>query len=117
MFVPIILSTMNNSKFSLKDMVRGWFVGNFQPSVMRSEDFEVAVKRYSAETREAKHMHKIADEITVIVSGRVIMNGVEYGQDDVIFVPKGNPTDFEALTDVVTVVVKAPSVLNDKYIL
>ena len=29
---------------------------------------------------EAKHFHKIATELTVIISGRVRMNGIEYGK-------------------------------------
>ena len=33
-------------KFNLESMIKGWFVGNFKPSVYTSQDVEVAVKRY-----------------------------------------------------------------------
>ena len=45
---------------NLKDMVGGWFIGNFNPSVWNTESFEVAVKEYKAGDKEQKHLHKIA---------------------------------------------------------
>ena len=30
----------------LEDMVKGWFVGNFEPSLLKTNDVEVAVKSY-----------------------------------------------------------------------
>lgn len=101
--------------FRLEDMIKGWFVGDFDPVVLRSEDAEVAVKSYRAGAREARHMHKIAHEVTVIATGRVRMNGIEYGTGDIILIEPGEATDFETLTDVTTVVVKMPSIAGDKY--
>ncbi len=100
----------------LEDMIRGWFVGNFEPTLYKTTDVEVAVKSYQAGDYEAKHMHKIATEISVVISGRVRMNGVEYGQGDIIVMEPGDATDFEALTEAVNVVVKLPGANNDKYI-
>lgn len=62
----------------LEDMVKGWFVGNFEPSLIKTNDVEVAVKSYNKGDYEEKHYHKIATELTVIIQGRVKMNGVEY---------------------------------------
>ena len=99
----------------LEDLVKGWFVGNFEPTLYRTKDVEVAVKSYKAGDREDAHYHKIATEITVIVSGRVRMNGVEYGAGDIVVMAPGDVTDFEALTDAVNAVVKLPGANNDKY--
>ena len=99
----------------LEDMVKGWFVGNFEPTLYRTNDMEAAVKCYKAGDREGAHYHKIATEITVIVSGRVRMNGVEYGAGDIIVMEPGDMTDFEALTDAVNTVVKLPGANDDKY--
>ena len=33
-------------KFNLDSMHKGWFVGDFTPSVLNTEKCEVAVKRY-----------------------------------------------------------------------
>ena len=99
----------------LDDMVKGWFVGNFEPTLYRTNDVEVAVRHYKAGDNESAHYHKIATELTVIVYGRVRMNGVEYGPGDIIVMEPGDVTDFEALTDAVNVVVKLPGANNDKY--
>lgn len=102
----------------LNQMIKGWFVGNFEPSLYKTNDVEVAVKRYNKGDFEGSHYHKIAAEITVIVSGRVKMNGVEYGKDDIIIIEPGEVTDFEVLEDgTVSTVVKLPGVNGDKYII
>lgn len=100
----------------IKDMVKGWFIGNFEPSLLKTNDVEVAVKHYRAGDAEGSHFHKIATEYTVIISGQVRMNGIEYGEGDIVVMEPGDVTDFTALTDAVNVVVKIPGANNDKYI-
>ena len=100
----------------LNDMVRGWFVGNFEPSLYKTNDVEVGVKEYKKGDYEEWHYHKIATEITVIVSGCVQMNDKKYSKGDVIVIEPGEGTDFKALTDTVTAVVKLPGANNDKYV-
>lgn len=100
----------------LETMTKGWFVGDFSPAALRSTACEVAIKHYRAGDFEAAHMHKIATEITAIVSGRVRMSGREWREGDILTIPPGEATDFLALTDVVTVVVKTPSAPDDKYV-
>ena len=99
----------------LEDMTRGWFVGNFEPTLYKTNDVEVAVKSYSAGTCENKHYHKIATEITVVTRGTVRMNGVEYSDGDIIVMEPGEATDFQAVTDAENVVVKIPGANDDKY--
>lgn len=100
----------------LSEMVKGWFVGNFEPTLYRTNDVEVAVKSYRAGEYEGAHYHKIATELTVIISGSVRMNNVVYSQGDIIVMEPGDVTDFEALTDAVNVVVKVPGANHDKFI-
>jgi len=99
----------------LADMKGGWFVGNFDPTVLRTEAAEVAVKTYPEGATEARHVHRVAHELTLVLSGRVRMNGTEYGPGDILLIQPGESTDFSALTAVTTVVVKLPSVIGDKY--
>ena len=73
------------------------------------------MKRYATGAFEPKHYHKVAPEVTVIVSGEAVMNGRHYSIGDIVLIEPGEITDFEALTDVVTVVVKLPSVPGDKF--
>jgi hypothetical protein len=101
--------------FRFENMVKGWFVGNFAPTALSTDACEVAVKRYKAGDYESLHHHKIATEITLIISGRIRMLGQEWGMGDIIVIEPGTSTDFYALTDAVNVVVKLPGVQNDKY--
>jgi quercetin dioxygenase-like cupin family protein len=99
----------------LEDMTKGWFVGDFEPTVIKTNEVEVSVKEYRKGDREGRHYHKLATEITVISFGRVRMNGVEYRKGDIIVIEPLESTDFEALEDTITTVVKYPGVSNDKY--
>lgn len=99
----------------LEEMVKGWFVGNFKPTLIQTNDVEVAVKEYKNGDYEARHYHKLSTEITVIASGRVRMNGVEYGRGDIVVIEPNESTDFEVLEDTITTVVKYPGANHDKY--
>ena len=103
-------------KHNLNEMIGGWFIGNFNPSLLKTNDVEVAVKNYKAGDEEEAHYHKIATEYTVILKGKVRMLGVEYNEGEILTIPPMESTDFLALTDVTTVVVKIPGASNDKYI-
>ena len=95
---------------------KGWFVGDFEPSFLKTKAAEVAIKTYSRGEVEQLHYHKVATEITAIISGEVLMNNVKYITGDVIRIDPGEKTNFEAITDVTTVVVKVPGASNDKYL-
>ena len=99
----------------LEQMTKGWFIGNFSPTLFSTEAVEVAVKEYPAGSCETWHYHKISTEFTVIVSGEVEMNGRRFGKGDIIVIPPGEGTDFKAITPTVTAVVKIPGATNDKY--
>ena len=102
----------------LENMVKGWFIGDFTPSLLKTQDVEVAVKTYHKGDYEGAHFHKIATEYTVIVSGRVRMNGIDYQKGDIVIMEPGEVTDFESLEDETTnVVVKIPGAQNDKYLI
>jgi quercetin dioxygenase-like cupin family protein len=100
----------------LDNMVKGWFIGNFDPTLLKTNDCEVAVKHYKKGDYEEAHYHKVATEYTVIISGRVKMNGIEYQAGDIIVMEPNESTDFEVLADgTVNVVVKIPGANDDKY--
>mgnify|MGYP002621856767 CR=1 FL=1 len=105
---------MKNAK--LADMVRGWFVGNFEPTLYRTNNVEVAVKTYKVGDSEEAHYHKIATEITVVNEGKVKMFDKIWEHGDIIVAEPNDVTSFEALTDAVLTVVKLPGANNDKYL-
>lgn len=100
----------------LENMVNGWFIGDFSPTVLNTENIEAAIKKYKRGDYEKKHHHKIATEITVIILGKVKMNEIEYVSGDIIIINANEATDFEALEDTITAVIKIPSVRGDKYL-
>lgn len=100
----------------LDNMIKGWFVGAFSPSVYSSEQFEVGVKNYSKGEFESAHYHKVATEITVIVKGQVRMQDKIWKEGDILTIEPNEVTSFEALEDSTTVVVKVPGTLDDKYV-
>ena len=103
-------------RHKLDHFTRGWFVGNFNPTLIPTEAAEVAVQRYQAGAHEPKHVHRIATELTLVVSGLARMNGEDINAGEIVRLPPGTAADFEAVTDVTTVVVKVPCVKGDKYL-
>lgn len=100
----------------LDDMKGGWFIGNFEPSLNKTNDVEVAIKTYKAGDTEQAHYHKIATEYTMVVSGIIKMFNQEWRTGDIIVAEPGESTAFEAITDAINAVVKIPGVNNDKYL-
>ena len=100
---------------SLKNMKAGWFIGNFKPAALESKEFEVACKYYNKGYKARPHIHKVASEITLVVYGRVKMCGQEMQEGELVLLEPGEVSDFEALEDSATVVVKTPSIPHDKY--
>jgi mannose-6-phosphate isomerase-like protein (cupin superfamily) len=98
----------------LSDFTNGWFLGNFNPSLFKSEDFEVCVKNFKKGENEAPHFQRIATEVTVVLSGSVRMGEHILQVDDILTVYKGEVCDFEALTDCKVLGVKFPSLPEDK---
>ncbi len=99
----------------LADMSGGWMVGAFDPVCLHSSACEVACKHYVAGASEARHVHRIATELTLVASGRAVMNGRSLAAGDIVLLEPGEPADFLALEATTTVVVKTPSVPGDKY--
>ena len=45
--------------------IKGWFIGNFEPSLFNTDDFEICFKRFRAGEKESVHYHKIAVEYII----------------------------------------------------
>jgi mannose-6-phosphate isomerase-like protein (cupin superfamily) len=104
-------------KYNIKDFKLGWLIGNFEPSIVKTKKFEIGIKKYRTGDYEKPHLHKKSDEITIIIDGKVLMNGEEYKENDIILIEKGVCTDFKAITDTTTAVIKIPSLPGDKFVI
>lgn len=94
--------------------VGGWFIGDFVPTMLATKDFEACIKRYSVGDREPLHYQLLATEFTLVISGRCRIGSYTLGPDDVLRINPLEAADFEALTDVVLVAIKTPSISSDK---
>ncbi|PIU18702.1 MAG: hypothetical protein COT18_09960 [Elusimicrobia bacterium CG08_land_8_20_14_0_20_59_10] len=103
-------------KYSLQKMTRGWFIGDFSPACLKTKAAEAGVKLYKKGDYEEAHFHKVATEVTAIISGKAKVNGRRYGAGDILVIEPGECADFLALEDVRTVVIKIPGAPNDKFI-
>ena len=102
---------------NISDFTNGWFIGNFEPSLFKNEYFEVAHHRHPAGYKTPKHTHKIARELTYIVSGELIVHGQHLKSGDMFIHEPHEIADAEILKDVELIVIKWPSVPSDKYMI
>ncbi len=100
--------------YRLKEFTKGWIVGNFEPSLFINETLEVGVKNFRAGEQEPSHKQLLATEITIITSGEVLLGGVTFSKGDIAVIPPGEFADFLSITDSTLVVLKFPSIPNDK---
>jgi hypothetical protein len=100
--------------FKLYNMHRGWFVGDFEPTAFHA-DFEVGVRKYYEGDEEAPHYHVLAKELTLILDGRVEMDGQEFDKGDIVMIEENDFSGFRCLEDCTLIIVKTKSVKGDKY--
>jgi len=103
---------------NLKDYKGGWFVGDFTPAILSSKEVEVSIKIYNKGDTAQSHFHKEAVELTVIVTGKALMNDKIIKAGDIVVLEKSEIMHkFECLEDkTITCIVKSPSVMGDKYL-
>tara|TARA_Y100000389_G_scaffold200112_1_gene239874 strand:- start:2380 stop:3435 length:1056 start_codon:yes stop_codon:yes gene_type:complete len=102
---------------NIKNMTRGWFIGNFKPSVYETENFEVGYLTHNKGEKWPIHYHEKMTEINVLIKGKMKLNDKIINEGDIFtFVPYGvaNP---EFIEDCKVLCIKVPSVLGDKVIM
>lgn len=103
---------MYSSKLSA--MTRGWFVGNFEPSVYTTSDAEVSVRRLEKGYCEPSHFHQAVTKIIVVLSGKLCMFEKEWVEDHIIVMEPGDISSIEALEDSRIAMLIFPGIKNDK---
>ena len=100
----------------LEKFLRGWIVGDFSPTLLRTKQFEFAVKNYRTGEKEEPHFHKVATEISVVVHGLFSINGKKLKAGDVLIMKPFDISDFKCIKSGSTAIIKIPSVKGDKYL-
>jgi len=99
----------------LEDMKRGWLIGDFSPSILRTSAFEVAYLLHKKAEVWPAHVHNVADEYNVLIRGSMKLNNEELCQGDIFIIKKGmlvKPTFYE---DCEILCIKVPSIPSDKF--
>ena len=100
--------------YNLEDFINGWIIGDFEPTILRTKEFEVCVKEFTMGQSELEHKQLFATEITLVIRGKARMGDVELNSGDILRIDPGEFADFEAVTDCIVLGVKFPSLPNDK---
>ena len=104
-------------KYNLNEFTRGWFVGDFHPSIFRTNQIEVGFKNYQKGENEPNSMHKETWEITLVVSGIIKMYNQILTKGNIILLEPGDISEFECIEECSLVIVKYPSNPSDKIII
>jgi hypothetical protein len=103
-------------KFKLSESgARGWFIGDFPKAIVRTKDFEVCWQGNKAGAVDKPHVHKVITEVQLITSGRMNINGEEFGPGDIYVSEPGEEYRAHYLEDTEVVAIKFPSIPDDKY--
>jgi mannose-6-phosphate isomerase-like protein (cupin superfamily) len=94
------------------DMLRGWFVGAFEPTCRATKDFEVQYREYLPGHTD-DHYHTHVTEINLVVSGKVTLQGKTLVKGDIFVLEPWEISNPEFLEPTGIVCVKFPS-MNDK---
>ncbi len=99
--------------FKHSDMLRGWFVGAFEPTAYYTKDFEVGFRTHKPSDPPDLHFHTQVTEINLITSGRMRIQDTELTAGDIFILYPWEITNPEFLEDTSIICVKTPS-MNDK---
>ena len=104
-------------RYNLTDSgARGWFIGDFDSAVYRTRDFEVCYQ-HNPRGKPDTHIHKEITEITLVISGRAVVNGELFEAGDIHVLYPNDISQIEYLEDTEVVTIKTPSIPSDKHYL
>ena len=103
--------------YKIKDMHKGWFIGDFEPSVLKTKKCEVAIKFHPAGEKWDIHYHKEVCEYNYLIQGEMNMCGNDLVAGDIFIVNPYEIANPHFYTDCTIVTVKVPSKIGDKFII
>ena len=102
--------------FKASDMIGGWFIGDFTPAAFNTTQFEVAYKQHKAGEKWDTHYHEYITEVNYMIEGRMLLQGTEICTGDIFILKPYEVADPIFLENCKMIVVKTPSVVDDKVI-
>ena len=100
----------------IEDYKDGWFIGNFEPSAIKTDQFEVCYKIHKKGEKWNTHYHKVGTEINYLIKGEMVIQDKKLTSGDVFVIYPYEIANPIFLTDCALVIVKTPSDTKDKYV-
>jgi quercetin dioxygenase-like cupin family protein len=100
----------------LENSIGGWYVGNFENAAYKTKGAELSFKTHKKGEIWDWHYHEHLDEINLIVSGRMIIQGKKLVAGDIFILEPTEIADPEFLEDCQIVCLKLPNITNDKIV-
>lgn len=101
---------------NINDMYRGWVIGDFEPSLLRTKDFEIGILKHPKGEKWPAHYHKIATEYNILIAGTMRLCDTELVPGNTFILEPGEVADPVFHEDCTIVCVKVPSSTTDKYL-
>ena len=99
---------------NISEFERGWFIGNFDKAILKTDQFEVAIISCDVGIH-ATHYHKIAVEYNVVIEGKLKLGDKIINPGDIYVIDRGEVSEQEFLEPSKVLCVKTPSMIGDKY--
>jgi len=100
---------------NIDDYIKGWFVGDFDKSIHRTNLFEVAHHKHKKGDPTFPHYHKLTTELNYIVQGELMVSGKHLKTGDMWIYEASEVSSVEFLSDTDLIIVRWPSIPTDKY--
>jgi len=101
--------------YKLDDMTRGWFIGDFYPSIFRTKDFEVGVLTHKKGEVWPKHYHALSIEYNLLLEGSMTIQNTRIAPGEIFVLDIMEIADPVFHEDCRILCVKVPSRPGDKY--
>lgn len=103
--------------FNFENYTRGWLIGNFNPCIKKTKDFELGLLSHKKDEKWSYHYHKKSKEINILIDGKMLINNKIINKQEVFVFDKNIISCPIFIEDCKVLCIKIPSCPGDKYIL
>jgi quercetin dioxygenase-like cupin family protein len=100
----------------LSDTTRGWVIGDFEPSLLKTKDFEVGILTHLKGEQWSAHYHKLGTEYNILIKGKMNVCDTELEEGDTFIIEPNEVADPIFYEDCTIVCIKVPGDSTDKYL-
>lgn len=101
----------------LNKYIRGWLIGDFEPNIKRTTNYEIGILNHKQNEKWGFHYHEKTTELNILLSGEMIINNIQIKKYTIFIFEKNMISCPLFLTDCVVLCIKIPSFPNDKTII